>query len=227
MIQLGLVTWFGFVWISHILFDHSIRAELQIMQTHETSEIPNVKVSEANWSWVVWCPLAVLFARPSVFHISIFAELFYMWINICIRASLCSVLFVLPCCSPSVFDPWISIAALSGASKNPSTIVMLEESILRKLGLHSDQPFIRFTCLRPLLDNLRQLVCSVHYTAPKFTTFVKWFRKDKQPHSVIFGRKGVMINPEGRKKHRKRRKHAFRIGIFRPKKVRSNLSFRK
>ena len=106
-------------------------------------------------------------------------------------------------------------------------IVMFEESILRKLGLHSDQPFIRFTCLRPLLDNLRQSVCSVHCTAPKFTTFVKWFKKDKQPHSIIFGRKVVMINPEGREKHRKRRKHAFRTGIFRPKKVRSNMSFRK
>ena len=116
---------------------------------------------------------------------------------------------------------WIS------PSPDPSTIAMLEASILRKLGLHCDQPFIRFTCLRPLLDDLRQSVCSVHCTSPKFATFVKWFRKDKQPHSVIFGRKGIMINPEGRDKHRKRRKYAFRIGIFRPKKVRSNLSFKK
>ena len=123
---------------------------------------------------------------------------------------------------------WLHDGVWISPPPDPGVLALLEQSVLRKTGLLCDQPFIRFTCLRSPFVSLRQSVCTtMSASVPKFNTFVKWFRKDKQPYSVIFGRKVAMINPGGRDKHRRRRKHVFKKGIFRPKKVISNMSFRK
>ena len=123
---------------------------------------------------------------------------------------------------------WLHDGVWISPPPDPEVLSMLEQSVLRKTGLICDQPFIRLTSLSAPFARLRQSVNSdLPVAEPKFRTFVKWFKKDKQPFAVIFGRIVTMINPEGRDKHRRRRKQKVRRGIFRPKKVISNMSFRK
>ena len=111
---------------------------------------------------------------------------------------------------------------------DPEVLSMLEHCVLRKTGPICDQPFIRLTSLSAPFARLRQSVNSdLPVAESKFRTFVKWFKKDKQPYTVIFGRIAAMINPEGRDKHRRRRKQKVRRGVYRLKKVISNMSFRK